>query len=80
MAVQRFTVYAHSPSLNQTVRRFDLANVNNDEVSYEQALQDATNFAQLQNANQYMNTSDWQAQVLEESLGYDTMPNFLYSR
>jgi hypothetical protein len=80
MAIQRYTVYAYSPSLNQSVRRFDLANVHNNDVSYEQAMIDATNFAQLQNSQQYMKTSDWLARVEEEQLGYDTMPNFLYAR
>ena len=80
MAIQRYTVYAYSPTLNQSVRRFDLSNVTNDDITYEQAMTDATNFAQLQNTNQYMKTTDWLAQVQEESLGYDTIPNFLYAR
>jgi len=80
MANQRYTVYARSDTLNQEVRRFDLTNVLNDDITYEQAQLDAVNFAQLQNDQQCMKTTDWQPLVRVEDLGIDTMPGFLYQQ
>jgi len=70
-----YTVYAKSDSLNQMVRRFDLANVLNDGKTKEQAEQDAYYFAELQNTNQYLKTTDWYGVVLDEELGIQTFVN-----
>jgi hypothetical protein len=76
MSVEKYVVYAFSPSLNQMVRRFDLANLDQS-ISQQQAQQDADNFALLQNANQYMMTTDWQGLVRAEQLGIDTLPGYI---
>jgi len=76
MATQRYTVYAFSPRLNQRVRQFNLAHIN-DNITLEQANQDADYFARLQNTNNYMHTNDWQAEVVLESHGIDTLPGFI---
>jgi hypothetical protein len=78
MAQSTWTVYAYSPSLNQRVRRFDLANMQT-QITEQQARQDAQYFAQLQNTNQFMNTQDWQALVELEQLGIDTLPGYIGS-
>jgi hypothetical protein len=66
------TVYAKSDSLNQMVRRFDLTNITNQGHTLDEAQQNATAFAQLQNTNQYLNTTDWYGVVLDEELGEQT--------
>jgi hypothetical protein len=76
MAVQRYTVYAYSPTLNQQVRQFDLAHVDSD-ITEQQAQRDAYYFALLQNTNCYMNTQDWQAKVVLELHGIDTIPGYI---
>ena len=75
MSTTRYTVYAYSPTLNQQVRRFDLTELDN--YTQEQAEQHAYFFAQLQNTNQYMNTQDWQPQVVLEAHGIDTLPGYI---
>ena len=72
------TVYAYSPTLNQRVRRFDLSNVLAD-LTPAEAARDAENFAQLQNQNQYLKATDWQALVVEEQLGIETVPGYISS-
>lgn len=76
MSTQNYAVYAFSPSLNQQVRRFDLANIN-QVITEQQAEQDAEFFAQLNNTNQYLNVTDWQARVQLELHGIDTMPGWI---
>jgi len=76
MSVEKYVVYAYSPSLNQMVRRFDLANLDQS-ITEQQAMQDADNFAELQNTNQYMHATDWQGIVRSEQLGIDTLPGYL---
>ena len=76
MSTQIYAVYAFSPSLNQQVRRFDLANIN-QVITEQQAEQDAEFFAQLNNTNQYLNVTDWQARVQLELHGIDTMPGWI---
>jgi len=78
MAQTTWTVYAYSPSLNQRVRRFDLANMQT-QLTEQQARVDADNFAQLQRTNQYMMAQDWQGQVELEQLGIDTLPGYIGS-
>ena len=78
MAQTTWTVYAYSPSLNQRVRRFDLANMQT-EITEQQARQHADNFAELQRTNQYMMAQDWQAVVELEQLGIDTLPGYMGS-
>jgi len=77
MATQTWVVYAYSPSTNQRVRRFDLANIAStlDEAT---ARRDAEFFAGLQNTNQYLRVTDWQAHVELESHGIETLDNYLF--
>jgi len=74
MPTSRYTVYAHSPSTNQTVRRFDLTDAGN--YSESEAHEHAEWFAHLQNTNRYMNTADWVGQVVLEQHGIDTIPGY----
>jgi hypothetical protein len=55
---------------------FNLAHIDQD-ITQEQALQDARAFAELKNKEQYLHTSDWQALVELEQHGIDTIPGFL---
>lgn len=79
MATQQYTVYAYSPSLNQQVRRLDLANLAIT-ITEQQAHKDAEFFASLQNANGYMNARDWQPRVQLETHGIETIPGFLFTQ
>jgi uncharacterized protein YdaL len=67
-----YTVYATSQMAGQQVRRFDLTNITNNNVSLAQAEMDAKFFAELQNTNRYLNATDWQPLVLDEQLGEPT--------
>jgi hypothetical protein len=60
-----YAIYAYSPTLNQRVRKFDLANQQLQTNLYDQrkANLDAENFAQLQNQLQYLKATDWQGVV-----------------
>lgn len=75
-----YTVEAYSPSLNQTVREFDLANVVNEQLTQAQAQQMAERFAQVQNSNFYMHVCDWTARVIQQDVGIHTVPGYLYSK
>lgn len=79
MSTQQYAVYAYSPSLNQKVRRLDLANLEVT-ITEQQAHLDASFFASLQNTNRYMNVADWTSLVVLETHGYDTIPGFLHSQ
>jgi len=75
-----YTVEAYSPSLNQTVRQFDLANVVNEQLTQQQADLAAQRFAALQNQNFYMRACDWQPLVKLQEVGIQTVDGYLYSR
>lgn len=77
MSTQTYAIYAYSPSLNQEVRRFDLATINEPQLNQARAQQDADYFALLQNTNRYLNATDWQARIEFETHGYDTLPGFI---
>jgi len=76
MAIQTWVVYAVSRSIEQKVRKFDLANMNQI-LSQSEAQQHAENFAALQNTNQYMRVSDWQAHIEYESHGVETLDGYV---
>jgi hypothetical protein len=74
-----YTVYAYSPSLNQTLRQFNLdGGVNNPHLTEEQANQWATGFAAQLNQQTNMGATDWQAVVKYEELGIQTLPGYLF--
>ena len=79
MSTQCYAVYAYSPTLHQEVRRVDLAQIGQTNTE-ESARQDAEFFAQLQNSQQALMTTDWQPLVKLEEHGYDTIPGFLYTK
>lgn len=78
MAQQNWVVYAYSPSLNQQVRQFILAEMNRP-LTEQQAHQHAVNFAQLQNTNKYMHATDWCAKIQNEQHGIETLDGFLFA-
>ena len=77
MATLTWVVYAYSPSTNQKVRRFDLANMQ-AQLDEATARQHADAFASLQNTNQYMRVTDWVAHVEYEQHGVETLDGYLF--
>jgi len=75
-----FTVEAYSPSLNQTVRLFDLTNIVDETLTLEAANLAAQRFASLQSSNFYMHACDWQPVVKQQEVGIQTVDGYLYSR
>ena len=75
-----YTVEAFSPSLNQTVRQFDLTNIVDELQTREQADLMAERFARLQSQNFYMHVCDWQPLVKQQQVGIETIDGFLYAR
>ena len=73
---QIYTVSAYSPSLNQTIRQIDLANILDETSTQQQAQQAAEQFARLQNSRFHMQACDWTAQVQLEEVGIQTIPGF----
>jgi hypothetical protein len=73
---QIYTVLAHSPSLNQTIRQIDLTNVLDTTSTQAQAQMVAEQFAQQQNRQFHMQACDWQARVQLEEVGIHTMPGY----
>lgn len=77
MSTQTYAIYAYSPSLNQEVRRVDLATINDAQLDLAKAQEDADWFALLQNTNRYLNATDWQARISLETQGVDTLPGYI---
>lgn len=78
MARTEYTINAFSPSLNQTIREFDLGN-NNPSIQdkiYAQQLADA--FATRLNKKRHMQVADWVGRAKFETLGIETLPNYLF--
>jgi hypothetical protein len=73
---QVYTVQAHSPSLNQTIRQIDLTNVVDTTSTQAQAQSVAEQFARLQNTRFHMQACDWQPVVRLEEVGVATMPGY----
>jgi len=73
---QIYTVSAHSPSLNQTIRQIDLTNVLDTTSTQAQAQMVAEQFARLQNSRFHMQACDWQPRVILEEVGLHTMPGY----
>jgi hypothetical protein len=70
-----YTINAHSPSLNQTVRQFDLSDLNLLQDAL-QAQQLADSFAELQNRDVKMGAADWLGQIELTQVGIETWPSF----
>jgi len=73
---QIYTVEAYSPSINQTVREFDLTNIVNEQLTQQQADQMAQRFAEVQNRNFYMHACDWQPLVKLQTVGVETIDGY----
>lgn len=72
-----YTVWAHSPSLNQTLRQINLHDIAGPKNQRE-AEQAANAFAHIQNTNKHLNATDWQALVKQEELGIQTLPQYQF--
>jgi hypothetical protein len=77
MSTTTYAVYAFSPTLNQRVRQFDLANINTPQLDAQKAQQAADIFAHIQNQNQYLGAVNWQGVIELEQHGIDTLANFI---
>jgi hypothetical protein len=71
--IEEYTVYAHSHSLNQEVRQFNIEGSSTGSFKDRMvAEQWAKAFAQSLNTQKHQHTDDWQARVKLEQLGADT--------
>jgi hypothetical protein len=70
-----YTINAHSPSLNQQTRQFDLSDLNLVQDA-QQAQQLADAFAELQNRDAKMGTADWVGRIEFTQVGIETMQGF----
>lgn len=78
MANTQYTINAFSPSLNQSIREFDLGNGNPAIQDKIYATQLANAFAQRMNKKRHMQAADWVGQPKFETLGIETLPNYLF--
>jgi hypothetical protein len=77
MATTTYAIYAFSPTLNQRVRQFNLAQINVPQLDATAAQKDADIFAHIQNQNEYLGATNWQGQIVLEQHGIDTLDNFI---
>jgi hypothetical protein len=68
-----YTIWAYSPTLNSSHRRFDLANIHVDIVDPQVAQRDADAFASIYNRDRKENVQDWVGQIKLEELGISTL-------
>lgn len=75
---QQWVIEAYSPSLNQTVREFQLSNLTVQLVPDQQhAQQAATTFANRLNSTLHMRAGDWQPRATYQDLGIHTIPGYI---
>ena len=74
--MKKYTIWAHSPSLNEWQRQFDLTAMN-QQLSETQAQQDADAFAGILNRDRKQNATDWCGVVKLEELGIQTIPGYI---
>lgn len=74
-----YIIEAYSPSLNESHRRFELADMTapTDPVI---AQRDADAFAGIYNRDQKMHATDWVGRITWQSFGIETLPGFLFAR
>jgi hypothetical protein len=72
-----YIIEAYSPSLNQSLRRLDLQNLAPPQ-DLATAQRDADTWALVQNRDQKMHVTDWQARVTWQDLGIETLPSYLF--
>ncbi len=78
MARQEYTINAYSKAVNQSVREINLE-MGNPQITnraYAQKVADA--FAYRLNQKKHMQTGDWVGQVKFETVGIETIPNYLF--
>jgi hypothetical protein len=72
-----YTVEAFSPSLNQSVRQFNLMSTSLLQDNEQIARKDAEIWCEQLNRQQYMNRADWLPRVEHLAVGIGTIPGFL---
>lgn len=78
MSRQEYTINAFSPSLNQSIREINLE-MGNPQISNKiYAQQIANAFASRLNKNAHMQATDWVGKPTFETVGIETLPNYLF--
>jgi len=72
-----YTVEAYSPSLNQTVRQFNLTASSLLQKDQAMALKDATVWCEQLNHQQYLQRADWCPRVEHLAVGIGTIPGWI---
>lgn len=72
-----YTIWAYSPSLNEEHRQFDLANMQLEQ-DQRRAQQAADALAGIFNRDRKQHADDWIGRVKLESVGVETLPNYLF--
>lgn len=80
MARQEYTINAYSPSLNQSIREFNLAEGNPALLDGAYAQKVADSFAYRLNQKQHMKATDWEGRAIFEAVGIETLPNYLFHK
>ena len=80
MARQEYTINAYSPSLNQSIREFNLAQGNPALLDQQYAQKVADSFAYRLNQQRHMKATDWEGRAIFESVGIETLPNYLFHK
>jgi len=76
--MQKYTIWAYSPRLNQTQHQINLDAMPAD-ATEQQAQQRADAFAHSLNQQQHLTARDWEGQVKLEEVGYHTLPNWRFN-
>lgn len=75
--MQKYTIWAHSTGLNQTMHQINLDAMPPD-LTEQQAKQRADAFAMTLNNQQHMTATDWHGVVKLEEVGYHTLPEYTF--
>ena len=76
--MQKYTVWAHSPSLNEWQCQVNME-LNQAELTEQSAQQWADAFAQTLNQQQKLRATDWLGRVKLEAVGIESVPNYLFN-
>ena len=71
-----YIIEAYSPSLNQAIRRFELANMGLPQDA-RQAQMEADAFASLCNRDRKQHVVDWQGRITWQDVGIHTIPGYI---
>jgi hypothetical protein len=75
--MQTYTIWAYSPSLNESHRQFDLANINTALLDPIKAQQLADAHAHQYNQQRKQHKTDWVGQIKLETVGVTTIPGYI---